>query len=413
VSTDQEPADPQPADLPEGAELPDDAKLPEGVELPEQPHDKGKGKDSRIKVIGGHVVSGQSWVNHFQARHFIIAFPFAVFRKYADDKASRLSAMLTYYGFISLFPILLLLTAILQMILRGNPDLQQRIIDTIIPEQLRATVEQALTNLPSAGIPLAIGIISLLLAGLGGAYAAYAAVTQILAIPYRKWYGFGPRYIRVIATLLLLIFGAIGLGVLLTVSGREHIPVVGSPAWNFVIALGFLWLLLHFSIKLLAPRKVPLSETWVGVTLASISLLLLINLAGRLLALIVEQRTAVYGVFASFIGLLAFAFLMAQAIVISAEISTVWAWRLWPRSVDIMEYFDADVRAMQLLANMEERMPRERVSIDFVDDPKDDPDPFKAEWRTRGTGSYGRGKWGERGVVEPLDSGEGDLGSES
>jgi len=172
-------------------------------------------------------------------------------------------------------------------------------------------------------------------------------------------------------------------------------------------------LLFHFSIKLLAPRKVPLSETWIGVTLASVSMLLLIYLAGRLLTVIVAQRTAVYGVFSSFIGLLAVAFFMAQAIVISAEISTVWAWRLWPRSIDIFEYFDADVRAMQLLANMEERMPRERVTIDFVDDAKDDPDPFKAVWRTRGTGTYGRGRWGERGVVEPLDSEQSDLGSES
>jgi uncharacterized BrkB/YihY/UPF0761 family membrane protein len=400
VSSDQQPSQTQPSEL------------PEGVELPEQPDDE-KTKTSPIKVIGGRVVNGQSWINHFQARHFIIAFPFAVFRKYADDKASRLSAMLTYYGFISLFPILLLLTAILQMILSGNPDLQQRIIDTIIPEQLRATVEQALGNLPSAGVPLAIGIISLLLAGMGGAYAAYATVTQVLHVPYRKWYGFGPRYLRVVATLLLLIFGAIGLGALIAVSGRTHIPVISSTTWNFVIAVVFLWLLFHFSIKLLAPRKVPLSETWIGVTLASVSMLLLIYLAGRLLALIVAQRTAVYGVFSTFIGLLAVAFLMAQAIVISAEISTVWAWRLWPRSIDIMDYFDADIRAMQLLANMEERMPRERVTIDFIDDPKDDPDPFKAEWRTRGTGAYGRGEWGERGVAPALDSQDSDLGSES
>jgi uncharacterized BrkB/YihY/UPF0761 family membrane protein len=405
VSSDEQPPNPQPTNSPKGNEV------PVGVDLPEQPDPKAK--TSPIKVIGGKVVSGQSWINHFQARHFIIGFPFAVFRKYADDKASRLSAMLTYYGFISLFPILLLLTAILQMILRGNPDLQQRIIDTIIPEQLRATVEQALGNLPSAGLPLAIGIVSLLLAGLGGAYAAYATVTQMLNIPYRKWYGFGPRYIRVVATLLLLIFGAIALGALIAVSGRAHIFIISTPGWNFATAIVFLWLIFYFSIKLLAPRKVPLGETWIGCTLASASMMLLIYLAGRLLALMVAQRSAVYGVFATFIGLLAVAFLMAQAIVISAEISTVWAWRLWPRSIDIFEYFDADVRAMQLLANMEERMPRERVAITFVDDHKDDPDPFKAVWRVRGTGAYGRGNWGERGVADALEPTNSDLGSAS
>jgi len=370
-------------------------------------------KPSGVKAVGKHVERGQSWINDFQARHWIIAFPFAVFRKYSDDKASRLSALLTYYGFISIFPILLLFVVILQIVLQGHATLRQNIINAVVPEQFRATVEQAVTSLPSAGLPLAIGIVSLLLAGLGGAYAAYATVTQIGQVPYRKWYGFGPRYLRVLTVLIMVIGGAIALGALIAVSGRVHVFLIGSPFWNFVLSVVVVWLLLHTGVVLLSPRRTSLRETWIGCTLGSVSVMTIMYLGGRLLTYIVGSKSAVYGVFASFIGLLALTFILAQAVVISAEISTVWVWRLWPRSIDIFVYFDADVRAMELLANMEARMPRERVTVSFVDDPKDDPDPYREDVRVRGGGRYGRDPWDAGDATAVLDSESPTSGSAS
>jgi len=372
-----------------------------------------EGTPNFLARLSGHLGHGQEWLNHFQARHWILAFPIAVSRKYSDDKASRLAALLTYYGFISVFPILLLVVAILQLALKNNPKLMQDIINAIVVPELRGTVERALHNLPPAGIPLLIGAVSLLLAGMGGAYAAYATVTQVLHVPYRRWFGFAPRYLRVIATLLLVIFGVIAMGAIITLSSKTHVPILKTPAWSFIISVGFLWLLLYLSIKLLSPRPTTLHEVWLGCTLAAIALQTLIYLGGWLLSLLVAQKSAVYGTFASFIGLLALVFLMAQALVISAEISTVWAWRLWPRSTDVLVYFDADVRAMRLLANMEARLPRERLSVTFVDDPKDDPDPFLEAERSRGTGAYGRDPWGIRGEGGALESQDHDQDGES
>ncbi len=389
------------SDVSSGDSAPPTAE-PEATPDPSEPATQPK--QSVVKKIGGHVEDGQSWVNHFQARHWIIAFPFAVFRKYADDKASRLAAMITYYGFISVFPILLLLVSIAHLILSNNPDLLNSIITTVVPEPLRATVEQSFNSLPSSGIPLLIGSVSLLLAGMGGAFAAYATVTQMMQVPYRKWYGFGPRYVRVILTLFLVIFGAIGLGTLIYFSTKSNFPVLSTPGWAYTITGGFLWLVLFTGIHLLSPRKVPFREIWLGCLLSAAGILALVYLGGRILQALVGQRNAVYGTFSSFIALLAVVFLVGQVLVISAEISTVWAWRLWPRSIDVLVYFDADIRAMKLLANMEERMPRERVSVRFIDDAKDDPDPYLEIERQRGTGEYGRDPWGIRDSGATLES---------
>ena len=43
----------------------------------------------------------------WQRRHPAVAFPVAVVRKFVDDRASNLAALVTYYAFFSVFPLVL------------------------------------------------------------------------------------------------------------------------------------------------------------------------------------------------------------------------------------------------------------------------------------------------------------------
>lgn len=52
-------------------------------------------------------------VDSFQQRHPPVAFVFAVVKKFGDDRAGALAALIAYYGFVALFPLLLALTTIL------------------------------------------------------------------------------------------------------------------------------------------------------------------------------------------------------------------------------------------------------------------------------------------------------------
>ncbi|MGW1590183.1 hypothetical protein [Streptomyces sp. NPDC002386] len=63
-------------------------------------------------------------LDRYQRRHRWAGVPLAVVYKFFDDQATYLAALLTYYGFVSLFPLLLLLVAILSGALHGNPRLQ-------------------------------------------------------------------------------------------------------------------------------------------------------------------------------------------------------------------------------------------------------------------------------------------------
>ena len=89
--------------------------------------------------------------------------------------------------------------------------------------------------------------------------------------------------------------------------------------------------------------------------------------AGRLSspAGLLANSSAVYGAMTTVVAFISVLFLASNAIVFCYEASVVWAWRLWPRGVDINNLFPADERAYALLSLMDERMPSQRNGIYF------------------------------------------------
>ena len=51
--------------------------------------------------------------------------PLGVVYKFFDDQGGYLAAVLTYYAFVSIFPILLIASAVLGFVLQGQPELQR------------------------------------------------------------------------------------------------------------------------------------------------------------------------------------------------------------------------------------------------------------------------------------------------
>src|SRR5688500_18626163 len=86
-------------------------------------------------------------VNRFQQRYAPLAFGYGVLKKSGEDRTGELAALLAYYGFFSIFPLLLFAVTVLGMVLRDNPDLQQSILDSalaqfpIIGDQIRDNIK--------------------------------------------------------------------------------------------------------------------------------------------------------------------------------------------------------------------------------------------------------------------------------
>src|SRR6516225_7341107 len=103
-----------------------------------------------------------AWADRLQRKHSVLGFPYAVVKKYGDDAGGRQAALITYYGFLSTFPLLLLGVAVLSPVLADHPDLRRRLIDEIVPKALRPTIEHSLASMPTSPLPFVVGLVSLL-----------------------------------------------------------------------------------------------------------------------------------------------------------------------------------------------------------------------------------------------------------
>src|SRR5580658_10502710 len=105
----------------------------------------------------------------YQQRHRGLSFLAAVVKKFGEDRAGRLAALIAYYGFFALFPLLLVFVTVLDFVLEGSRGAQKSVLHStpspfpIIGNQL----EQNVPSLKGSGVGLAIGVLGSLLAGIG------------------------------------------------------------------------------------------------------------------------------------------------------------------------------------------------------------------------------------------------------
>ena len=304
-----------------------------------------------------------AWADRMQREHGVLGFPYAVVKKYGDDEGGRQAALITYYGFLSIFPLLLLGVAVLSRVLADHPDLRQRLIDEIVPQALRSTVEHSLTTLPTSTIPFVVGLIGLLFSGTGVVFSAYQTLNHVAAVRHRLRAGFFSRYVRVFVVLAMLMAGALATGSLTVVAtalpGQPGVQraaaVLGSALVVFAVLL--------FGAKLLLARPAPVRALWPGAIVGALAVTIVLNAGPPLLARLVIKAGPVYGSFATVAGMFALLYLVGQALVYAAEIAAVRYARLWPRALDLNHPTAADARALTLLAREQERIPSARVEF--------------------------------------------------
>jgi YihY family inner membrane protein len=306
-------------------------------------------------------------VDDFQQRHRWLAFPFAVVKKYGDDQAGRHAALLAYYGFFSLFPLLLVAVTVIGFILQGRSDLADRIVDSaaaqfpIIGTSIQKTV--AGSRLRGSGLVLAVGAAFALWGGLGVADAAQAAMNGIWNVPRRRYPNFLLRRLRGLAWLVVLGGGLLAASVaagFAHAAGSALSGVAGVAASAVVNTLLFL-----VGFRVLTVRNVPLRSLLPGALLAALAWALLQWLGGWYVGRQLTRATNTYGTFALVIGLLSWLYLAATVTLYAAELNAVRARRLWPRSLAPPPLGRADEQVLEDLAKQEERRPEQRVEVSF------------------------------------------------
>ena len=123
-------------------------------------------------------------LDRFQRRHHWAAFPLAVAYKFYDDYGGYLAALIAYYAFVSLFPLLLLLSTVLGFFLANDPGLQRQVLDSALSQF--PVVGQQLSDprhIGGGALGLVIGILGSLYGGLGAAQALQYAMNTAWSVP--------------------------------------------------------------------------------------------------------------------------------------------------------------------------------------------------------------------------------------
>jgi YihY family inner membrane protein len=301
-----------------------------------------------------------------QQRGRILSFLAAVVKKFTDDQAGQLAALIAYYGFFSLFPLLLVFVTVLGFVLQGNPSAQDSVLHStlsqfpIIGNQLQNNVH----SLKGSGLALTIGLLGSLFAGLGITGATQNAFNQVWHVPHKDRPNFLKARLRGLVLLVVLgilaIVSTVAAG-FVTAGGHSILAIVGGVLVALLVNL----MLFFTAFRLLTSAEVETKHLLPGVVVGAVIWQLLQHVGGYYVDHVVRHAKETSGLFAFVLGLLAWLYLGGQVTLIAAEINVVRARRLWPRSFFSTPLLDADKRALRSSAEVEERVQEENVEVDF------------------------------------------------
>ena len=311
-------------------------------------------------------------IDLFQQRHAPLAFVVGVVRKFGDDRAGRLAALISYYGFFSLFPLLLAASTILAFIAgSGDADRFQNSALSQIPV-LGDQIGGDVTTLSGSGIALALGVALALWAGLACMQAAQDAMNEVWAIPRVGQPGYLHKRLRSVACLTV-----IGLSLIVSTFATQAVtllPDLPGIARAGGIALSTIVNVCVFLLvfQVLATRHQPWRQLVPGAIIGGVGYSALQAIGHLYVDRSVKGATDTYGTFAIVIGLLSWLYLLAQFTLFAAEVNVVRARHLWPRSLFPPKLTRADRTAMTAAARAQQIRPEQRIDVSFDEATHDD-----------------------------------------
>lgn len=273
----------------------------------------------------------------FQQRTPLLAVPVAVWSKFNDDQAGNLAALIAYYAFAALFPLLLVLATVLDIVLKNNPSLREELLTSALSQYpvIGQQIQHNLGSIPGSGVALVVGFILLLLGARGVAGAMQNAMYEVWGIAKARRPGFPKSQLWSFALVLTVGIGFVVTTFLSGLAGGAGHVLSGVGAYvltvliSLVLNLGVFWL----SFKVATAWQVPWRDLRTGSAFAAVCWQVLQVVGGYVVSHQLHRASELYGTFGIVLGLLAWLFVQAEVTLFAAEADVVLSRRLWPRSL--------------------------------------------------------------------------------
>ena len=317
-------------------------------------------------------------VDAWQRRHRVVGIPLAVAYKFFDDQGGYLAAVITYYAFIAIFPLMLIGSSVLGFVLQGHPDLQQRILTSalaqfpIVGDQLGRP--EGLRGSTSAVI---IGSVTALYGVIGLGQAAHNAINVCWAIPRNS------RLNPIVSRLRSLVW-IVGAGLALVLiallsSVGSHLGVLGrdfgtETHWvALLLSVTINTYVLALMMRLSTPREDRLRAVLPGAALIAVLWQVLQLVGGLYVEHVIKKASEMNAAFALVLGLLALIYIATTLAMLGLEVNVVLVKKLYPRALltpftDAVQLTDADKQVYREYAQAQRHKGFEQVEVRFGDD---------------------------------------------
>jgi YihY family inner membrane protein len=308
-------------------------------------------------------------IDSFQRQSKPAGFLYGVVKKFGNDNGGMLAALMAYYGFLSLFPLMLLLITIVGLATGGSVSATQRVEHSalsqfpVIGAHLGENIH-ALHN--RAGLGLAIGIIGLIWGSQGVIQAAQYTMAQVWNVPLVERPGYVARLLRALAVMAavgLFLLVSTALAGVVTVGNRGGLAVAGAVVASLVLNVA----IFAVAFRLLTPSAIPSRWLLPGAVFGAVGWTILQYVGGTLVDHSLRNTSQVYGFFAIVLGLLVWIYLGTQLTVYAAEVNVVVHRHLWPRSLR-PPLTDADREVLKHMVLEQRSRHDQHVSVHFGTD---------------------------------------------
>ncbi|HET9077678.1 MAG TPA: YihY/virulence factor BrkB family protein [Acidimicrobiales bacterium] len=304
-----------------------------------------------------------SRIDGLQRRWKVPAYLWSVQKKYSDDRGGYLSALITYYGFLSVFPLLLAAFTVVAYVLQGDQSAIRSLENHVGSYPIIGPAAHQLQGKSLHGQPFAlvIGVLGLIWGAQGLAQAAQFTMEEAWNQPNRVRAGFVPRTLRSFGW-----YAVFGLGVVISTfisSIGAWLGWTGGDILSTLVAVVFDMGLFVLCFRIVSPRGIPVRDLVPGAAVAGVAWAILTGVGVGLVHLLAHSNS-LYGTFTPVLALLGFIYLMARITILAVEANVVRARRLWPRSLTSENLTAADLAQLEQLAGKEERVETERVDVE-------------------------------------------------
>jgi YihY family inner membrane protein len=272
--------------------------------------------------------------DNYQQKRGLLSFIVAVIKKYDDDQGGRQAALLTYYSFLSLFPLFLVLTTVTDSIIGKNSALRNTIVKgltnyfPLLGQQLSNHVHELHAFSPT----LIIGLLFTLYGTRGVANSFINGVQDIWLVPKNERTGFPKSLIKSFSVVLIGGSGLLLASIIASLTysaGHDILFRIIAVVVNLLLLIALFSFLLNLSL----PKHVTVREVRAGAITAAVGLLCVQLLGSYILAHELKHLSALYSYFAVALALLFWVYLQSQVLYYSIEVAYVKSNNLWPKSI--------------------------------------------------------------------------------